>query len=156
MDALNDAILEVAPDDPGLAPLIERHLKLMWASSPSCSVHAMDAVALSEAGARFFVLYEDKAPVAMGALKQINADHGELKSMHVIEAARGRGLARRILDHLVQAARSDGLRRLSLETGSQPVFEPARAFYRAEGFSDCPPFEGYELDPNSVFMTRAL
>lgn len=156
MDPLKGEIRETRPDDPGIASLIQRHLELMWASSPACSVHAMDAAALTEAGARFFVFYEGDTPLAMGALKTIGEGHGEIKSMHVVEAARGRGLARRLLDHLLDIARADGLDTVSLETGSQPAFEPARAFYRAFGFSDCQPFAGYQPDPASVFMTREL
>lgn len=156
MDPLTGGIREVQPDDPKVATLIERHLKLMWASSPSCSVHAMDAQALAEADARFFAMFHDDTPVAMGALKVLGGGHGELKSMHVVEAKRGQGLAGQILDHLIAVALDLGLGRVSLETGSQPVFEPARAFYRAHGFAECPPFAHYEPDPNSVFMTRDL
>ena len=156
MDALTPEIRAVDPDDPALAPLIDRHLTLMLASSPACSVHAMDASALAEAGVRFFAAFVREAPVAMGALKTIAPDHGELKSMHVIEEMRGGGLADAILARLLDEARAAGMARVSLETGSQPVFEPARGFYRRHGFSDCPPFEGYVEDPHSVFMTRAL
>lgn len=92
----------------------------------------------------------------MGALRPIAADHVELKSMHVVEEARGRGLARALLCRLLDEARSRGMTRVSLETGAQPVFAPARALYRSQGFHDCPPFDGYQLDPNSAFMTRVL
>ena len=105
---------------------------------------------------RFFVVCEDDATVAMGALKQLSGTHGELKSMHVREDRRGGGLADRVLERLVEAAREAGLARLSLETGSQDAFAPARAFYVRHGFAFCEPFEGYALDPNSVFMTRTI
>jgi putative acetyltransferase len=161
MDALahrlNQAIIrETAPDDPALRALFEHHLTLMRASSPACSVHAMDARDLREAGARFFALSLDHEPLGMGALKRLSGTHGELKSMHVSQTHRGQGLAGKLLSHLIEAARSDGLERLSLETGSQPAFEPARRFYAAHSFELCEPFEGYTLDPASVFMTRAI
>ncbi len=156
MDALNDHIREIRPDDPEVAPLVARHLALMRASSPACSVHAMDAGAMIEAGLRFFALVEEGRPVAMGALKRLSAGHGEIKSMHVAEAARGRGLARAMLARLLDAAREAGLSRVSLETGAQPAFAPARTLYKGAGFVFCPPFEGYEADPNSVFLTRRL
>lgn len=156
MDTLTGEIREVRPDDPRIASLIERHLKLMWASSPACSVHAMDAKALTDAGARFFVRFEDDTPVAMGALKAVAESHGELKSMHVIEECRGRGLANEMLDRLLSEARSAGMGRVSLETGSQPAFEAARAFYAANGFAECSPFADYAPDPNSIFMTRTV
>ena len=46
--------------------------------------------------------------------------------------------------------------RLSLETGAQPAFAPARRLYERFGFRECGPFGSYAEDPNSVFMTRAL
>ncbi len=156
MDALSVSIQEVAPTDPVILPLIERHLKLMYASSPACSVHAMDAEQLSEDGVRFFAVLEGEAAVAMGALKAISADHGELKSMHVRDDRRGAGLADAVLGHLLETARAAGMTKVSLETGSQDAFEPARRFYQRHGFAFCGPFEGYAEDPASVFLTRAL
>jgi putative acetyltransferase len=76
--------------------------------------------------------------------------------MHVLSEARGRGLSRRMLDHLVTEARAAGFTQLSLETGIQPTFVAARALYAKAGFEECPPFEGYSNDPNSVFMTKTL
>jgi putative acetyltransferase len=61
-----------------------------------------------------------------------------------------------MLDHLIAEARVMGYRRLSLETGVQPTFVAARALYAKAGFVDCPPFEGYWDDPNSVFLTLTL
>lgn len=156
MDPLAPYIRAVDPTDPVIAPLIERHLSLMLASSPACSVHAMDASDLAEAGVRFFAAFDGDAPVAMGALKRISNEHGELKSMHVLEERRGQGMADAILGRLLQEASEGGLVKVSLETGSQPSFAPARAFYERHGFSFCPPFEGYVEDPHSVFMTRSL
>ena len=156
MDPLTAIIHETDPADPRVAALIETHLTLMRASSPACSVHAMDAERLAEAGARFFAIFENETAIAMGALKGLRGPAGELKSMHVRQHMRGCGLANRILLYLLGAARADGMARVFLETGSQPVFAPARAFYARHGFTECPPFEGYAPDPNSVFMTRAL
>ena len=76
--------------------------------------------------------------------------------MHVLREKRGSGLSRRLLTHLLDEARATGVRRLSLETGVQPTFLAARALYAKAGFSECPPFQGYGPDPNSVFMTLAL
>ncbi|MGR3515389.1 MAG: GNAT family N-acetyltransferase [Paracoccaceae bacterium] len=142
--------------DPAVAGLIERHLELMYASSPSCSVHAMTAEDLAKSDARFYAAFEGGVAIAMGALKPINAAHGELKSMHVRADRRGDGLADALLEHLLSVARKSGLSRVSLETGSQEAFAAARAFYGRNGFSTCGPFEGYASDPNSVFMTKAL
>lgn len=92
----------------------------------------------------------------MGALKTLGGGGGEVKSMHVAQEARGRGLADKILKGLLAEAANAGMSRVSLETGSQPPFAPARAFYARHGFAFCDPFEGYEDDPASVFMTRGI
>lgn len=144
------------PTGPDLALLMERHTADMHADTPPESIHMMDASELDKAHIAFFVLRDAGKPLAMGAYKRIDAHHAEIKSMHVLAEARGRGLSKAMLDHLVAAARADGFTRLSLETGVQPTFVAARALYARAGFVDCPPFEGYSDDPNSVFMTKVL
>lgn len=149
-------IAEEHPLTPDLALLFERHTADMHADTPPESIHMMDKAALAAPGIRFFVLRDDRAPLAMGAVKRIDATHAEIKSMHVLSEARGRGLSKRMLHHLISAARKDGFTRLSLETGVQPTFVAARALYARAGFDECGPFEGYGPDPNSVFMTKVL
>jgi putative acetyltransferase len=87
-----------------------------------------------------------------GALKELDPTHGEVKSMRTATAHRRTGVARAILQRIVDEARARGYTRLSLETGSQPPFQPARRLYESFGFTYCGPFVGYEEDPNSVFM----
>jgi putative acetyltransferase len=147
---------EEHPLTPDLALLFDRHTADMHADTPPESIHMMDKGALADPGIRFFVLRDGGTPLAMGAFKRIDADHAEIKSMHVLAEARGRGLSKAMLDHLVAEARKDGFTRLSLETGVQPTFVAARALYARAGFEECPPFEGYCDDPNSVFMTKIL
>ena len=149
-------IAEEHPLTPDLSLLFERHTADMHADTPPESIHMMDKGALAAPGIRFYVLREHGQPLAMGAVKRIDAGHAEIKSMHVLLEARGRGLSKAMLDHLVAEARKDGFTRLSLETGVQPTFVAARALYARAGFVDCPPFEGYWDDPNSVFMTKVL
>ncbi len=139
-----------------LALLMARHTADMHHDTPPESIHMMDAGQLATADVAFFVLREAGAPVAMGAIKRIDDSHAEIKSMHVLAEARGRGLSKRMLDHLVTEAAQAGFVRLSLETGVQPTFVAARALYARAGFVECPPFEGYREDPNSVFMTRSI
>ncbi len=145
-----------SPVGPDLALLFERHTADMHADTPPESIHMMDASELDIPEVSFFVMRDEGEPVAMGAFKRIAEGHGEIKSMHVLVERRGQGLSRRMLDHLVAEARASGLKRLSLETGSQAMFEPARVLYSRAGFEECGPFEGYVLDPNSIFMTRSL
>lgn len=145
-----------SPVQPGLALLFRRHTEAMHAETPPESIHMMDASALDDPGVRFFVMRDGDEPVAMGAWKRISAQHAEIKSMHVLAEARGRGLARLMLDHLIAEAQAEGFCRLSLETGTQPGFAPAVALYHSAGFAECGPFESYREDPNSIFMTLTL
>lgn len=149
-------IAKESPLGADLALLMQRHTADMHADTPPESIHMMDASELAIPDVDFFVLREAGKPVAMGAFKRIDATHAEIKSMHVLAEARGRGLSRSMLDHLLDQAKAAGLKRLSLETGVQPTFVAARALYAKAGFTDCAPFEGYTLDPNSVYMTRSL
>ena len=150
------AIALESPLTPDLGLLFERHTADMHADTPPESIHMMDRSALGGDGIWFFVMRREGRAVGMGAFKRIDSHHAEIKSMHVLREERGRGLSRRMLDHLMDAARAEGFTRLSLETGVQPTFVAARALYSNAGFDECPPFEGYWNDPNSVFMTKTL
>ncbi len=101
-------------------------------------------------------MWDGEALLAVGALKRLSPDHGEVKSMHTAEAARRRGAGSAMLRDIIEAARASGLSRLSLETGSWSYFHPARALYQRHGFVECPPFADYAPDPNSVFMSLEL
>lgn len=94
--------------------------------------------------------------LGIGALTWHAAGLGELKAMRTAEDARAAGVGAAVLDHLVEIARGQGLTRVSLETGTQPAFEPARRLYARRGFVECGPFASYVLDPHSVFMTLSL
>lgn len=145
-----------SPVSPDLGLLFERHTADMYAETPPESIYMMDAGELAVPEVSFFVMRDGTEPVGMGAFKRIAPDHAEIKSMHVLAERRGQGLSVRMLDHLVSEARAAGVRRLSLETGVQPMFVPARNLYARAGFVECGPFGGYTLDPNSFYMTRDL
>ncbi|MDZ7905661.1 MAG: GNAT family N-acetyltransferase [Cypionkella sp.] len=149
-------IARESPLGADLSLLMARHTADMRADTPPESCHMMDAAQLAIPEVQFFVGRIASRAVAMGAIKDLGAGHAEVKSMHVLAEHRGKGLSRAMLDYLVTAAKASGYSRLSLETGSQDMFEPARQLYQRSGFTLCPPFEGYALDPNSVYMTRAL
>jgi putative acetyltransferase len=89
-------------------------------------------------------------------LKQLDAEHAEIKSMHTAEAARGSGIGRALVDHLLAVARELGYRRVSLETGAGPAFAGARRLYARSSFTPCEPFGDYQPSPNSVCMTLSL
>ena len=141
---------------PEIRALLEEHLRSMYSISPPESVHALDLDGLRRPDISFWTAWSDAELLGCGALKELNRHHGEIKSMRTARAHQRKGVARAILAHIVQEARRREYTRLSLETGSQSAFEPARRLYESFGFSYCPPFEGYSDDPNSMFMTKAL
>ena len=146
-------------DDPtssDVAALLEEHLADMYATSPPESVHALDPASLTGSDISFWTMREDGAVLGCAALKRLGPGHGEIKSMRTATAARRRGVAARLLDHVLAEARAAGYGRLSLETGTQDFFAPARSLYVSRGFAECGPFGTYVLDPNSVFMTLDL
>jgi putative acetyltransferase len=152
-------MIRIAAESPlgaDLGLLMQRHTAEMHADTPPESIHMMDAAQLAQPGIAFFVMRDTGVPVAMGAFKRLDGTHAELKSMHVLAEVRGRGLSRLMLTHLIAEAKAAGISRLSLETGSQDLFRPARRLYEKAGFAECPPFQGYVDDPNSVFMTRLI
>ncbi|MDQ7880245.1 GNAT family N-acetyltransferase [Microbacterium sp. QXD-8] len=136
--------------------LIAFHLAGMHDTSPAESVHALDIDALRHPSLSVWSAWIDGELAGVGALKAIDATRGEIKSMRVDDRFRGSGVGRALLRHIVDEARRRGMSSLWLETGSTADFVPAQRLYESEGFVLCGPFEGYALDPFSVFMTRAL
>lgn len=158
MDALTDWRIRQALDvDPDVEHVLAQHHALMRSQSPEESCHVMTAVDLRASGALVFALEsQDWGLCAVGALKPFGQSAVELKSMHTVQAHRGKGVGRALLDHLLHEARTMGAQSAWLETGSDTTFAPARALYHKAGFTDCPPFGDYVVDPLSVFMQRDL
>jgi putative acetyltransferase len=149
----------IATDDPradDVSELLERHLAYANASSPPEDVHALDVDALLDPSVTFFSFRVDGALLGVAALKRLDARHAEIKSMHTVEAARGQGVGRAIVDHLIAVARERGYRTMSLETGAGTAFAPARSLYASAGFTPCGPFAGYRASPESTYMTLSL
>ena len=149
----------IAIDDPradDVRALLERHLAFSEATTPAEDRHALDVDALLDPAVSFYSYRVDGRLLGVGALKRLDDEHAEIKSMHTAEAARGRGVARAIVDHLLRVARGRGYRRVSLETGAGAAFVPARRLYASVGFTECGPFADYPASPNSVHMTLSL
>lgn len=141
---------------PEVQSLIAEHLGEMHAISPPESVHALGVADLRTAGVTFWTAWEDEVLLGCGAVKTLADGEAEIKAMRTAVAARGRGVATAMLEHLITEARARGIRRLSLETGTEDHFAPARRLYARHGFTECPPFGDYTEDPHSVFMTLPL
>ena len=149
-------IVDGGLDDPRVVALLRLHVTRARAETAPGSAHALDLSGLRTPDMTFWSVWNGDELVGVGALKRLSAEHGEIKSMHTVEAARGRGVGSALVRHIMAAARACGMRRLSLETGSWPYFLAARALYARHGFVECGPFGEYREDPNSVFMTVAL
>jgi len=151
--------LVIGIDNPGaddLRALLERHLAFAHEHTPPEDVHALEPDDLLRPAMTVFSARRDHHLLAIGALKQLDETHGELKSMHTVEAARGQGIGRAMVDHLLGVARHRGYRQISLETGATEAFGPARSLYRSCGFAPCGPFGDYPESPSSAFMTLVL
>jgi putative acetyltransferase len=142
-------------DEPDVAELIRRHIDLMSSQSAEDACHVMMPEALAASGIDLLVLRECDRAMAIGALRHADT-FCELKCMHTAVEARGRGMVRAMVRALVALARDAGMTHVSLETGSGPEHEAARALYASEGFRDCPPFGDYSAHPLSVFMRRRI
>jgi putative acetyltransferase len=150
---------EISIEDPrseGVRALLERHLVFARGQVPPEDAHALDIDELADPAVAFYALRVDGRLLAVGALKQLDHNHVELKSMHTTETARGQGVGRAMLAHLLSVARERGFSRVSLETGAVGAFAPARALYAGAGFTECEPFAQYSQSPNSTYMTLML
>ena len=141
---------------PEIAEFLEEHLAEMRSISPPESVHALDLDRLRKPEITFWTVWDENVLVGCGAIKELNPEHGEIKSMRTAVACKQRGIASMLLTHILDEAKARCYRRVSLETGSMAFFEPARRLYAKFGFAECGPFGDYREDPNSVFMTLEL
>ena len=149
----------IAVDDPAaedVRALLGRHLEFARATTLPEEVYALDVDALLDPAVTFFSYRIDGELLGVAALKRIDDEHAEIKSMHTAAAARGRGIGRALVEHLIGVAREQGFRRISLETGAGPAFAPARRLYASAGFGPSGPFAGYRPSPNSAYMTLTL
>lgn len=141
---------------PEVIALLTEHLAEMASHTPAESVHALPIDRLLAPGVRFWTLWSDGQLVGCGALKQLDPTHAEIKSMRTSTTFRGKGFGSELLVRLLAAARGLGYTQVSLETGTNHPFIPARRMYANHGFVVCPPFADYVVDPWSVFMTLDL
>ena len=152
-------VMRIKNDDltgPEIRALLETHFAGMLASSPPESCHFLDFDGLNAPDVTFWSVWDGDSLAGCGALKELDAEHGEIKSMRTHADHLRKGVGAMMLTHIISEARERGYRRLSLETGSTQDFIPALAMYEAHGFKYCPPFGDYVEDPFSRFMTLAL
>jgi putative acetyltransferase len=141
---------------PAIHALLNEHLQNMYELSPPESVHALNLQKLRVPEITFWTAWENDLLLGCGALKELDRNHGEVKSMRTPLAHRRKGAGRAILAHIIAVAKERAYGRLSLETGTADAFKPAQKLYESFGFTYCGPFGDYREDPNSVFMTLLL
>jgi len=149
-------IVDGGLDDPQVITMLKFHFDTNVSVTPPGSVHVFDLSRLKQPDVSFWSAWNGDTLMGVGALKRMNAEDGEIKSMHTLKQARGSGVGSAMLRHIIEKARVMKLKRLFLETGSFDYFAPARALYTRHGFSECPPFADYNLDKNSTFMSREI
>lgn len=136
--------------------LLRFHLQEMHRWSPPESVHAMPVERLRAPDVTFYSAWDGPALASVGALREIDGERGELKSMRAAPAYRGKGAGKAMLAHLMAEARARGYCWLGLETGRPEPFLPALTLYHSNGFSECPPFGDYVTDDFSICLERTL
>jgi len=153
------SIRRADPSAPDIAAIIAAHLAHSAATTPAASIHAMDVEQMAaQPDLLFWAIYDGDTALGCGALKPLGDGLVEVKSVHVLAAARGRGLARRMMEHLEAEARQMAYAAMVLETGSDRLtgFEAARALYERLGYRSCGVLPGYAPDPLSAFLRRDL
>jgi len=157
--AQQPAPLLIRVDDvtgPEICSLVREHLQGMSSLSPPESVHALGLAALRAPEITFWSAWLQGDLAGCGALKALDAAHGEIKSMRTASRHLRKGVAAALVSHIIDEARRRSYRRLSLETGAVEGFAPAHRLYERFGFVRCGPFANYREDPFSVCMTREL
>jgi putative acetyltransferase len=150
---------KIAVDDPrkpDVRRLLDRHLEFALAQTPPEHSFALDAAGLLDPAITLFSFRADDDLMGIGAIKRLSRHHAEIKSMHIAETARSRGIGTALLAHLLDVARTTGFRRVSLETGTAAAYAPARALYQRAGFILCGPFASYQATEHNLFMTLEL
>ncbi len=139
-----------------VAKLLSEHLAGMAEHSPPENIHALDLSALRAPDITFWTAWDDSVLLGCGALKELDAQHGEVKSMRTSKAHLGKGVASAILSHLIEESKRRTYLLLSLETGTGPAFFPAHSLYEKFGFRGCGPFGDYAENQFSRFMALQL
>lgn len=136
--------------------LLQEHHEDMLCHSPPESIHALDLNALEEPDVTFWSVWIDQELAGIGAIKALDENHAEIKSMRTAKKHLRKGIAGKMLSHIIEYAKINSFKQLSLETGTKVAFLPAQKLYQQFGFEACEPFGNYKEDPFSMFMTKAI
>ncbi len=140
-------------ENPEVNELLIKHFKELKSVSPEGSAHVLDIPGLKISSIKFWSIWEENILIGCGALKFLNKNHGEFKSIRVVDNFRKKGFGFKIIEHLIKEAKKLNINKLSLETGSGDFFIPARKLFKKVGFKECVPFAHYKEDLNSFYMS---
>ena len=143
-------------DDPQVNELLTKHFIELRSVSPAGSTHVLDIQGLKDQSIKFWSLWENDELIGCGALKFLDENHGEFKSIRVADKFRKKGTGEKIFDYLIKKVKEIGIKKISIETGSGKYFEPARKLFKKFNFQLCKPFAHYKDDPNSCFYTKDI
>ena len=143
-------------DDPQVNELLTKHFIELRSVSPAGSTHVLDIQGLKDQSIKFWRLWENDELIGCGALKFLDENHGEFKSIRVADKFRKKGTGEKIFDYLIKKVKEIGIKKISIETGSGKYFEPARKLFKKFNFQLCKPFAHYKDDPNSCFYTKDI
>ena len=143
-------------DNPKVNILLIKHFKELKSVSPEGSTHVLDVEGLKHKSIKFWSLWIDDELFGCGAIKFLDKDHGEFKSIRIEDNFRGKGLAKDIIKFLFYEAKKNNVKKISVETGSSNFFLPARKLFKSLGFKPCSPFAHYKDDPNSCYFNIIL
>ena len=143
-------------DNPKVNELLKKHFIELRSVSPVVSTHVLDIAGLKDQSIKFWSLWKNNEIIGCGALKFLEKNHGEFKSIRVADKFRKAGIGEKIIDHLIEEAKKLEISKLSIETGAGKFFLPARKLFSKIGFKACPPFAHYKKDPNSCYYTLNL
>ena len=133
-----------------------KHFIELRSVSPEGSAHVLDIAGLKDPSIKFWSLWEGGDLMGSGALKFLDKEHGEFKSIRVADKFRGKGNGSKVINHLINEAKKLNIKRLSLETGAGEFFLTARKLFDKCGFERCEPFSHYKKDINSVYMAMLI
>ena len=143
-------------DDPKVNDLLIRHFKELKSVSPEGSAHVLDIPGLKVSSIKFWSVWEKDTLLGCGALKFLSENHGEFKSIRIVDDFRKKGYGFKIINHLIEEAKKLNIEKLSLETGAGNFFLPARKLFQKVGFKICKPFAHYKEDSNSCYMSLEI
>jgi len=143
-------------DNPEVNKLLNKHFIELRSVSPAGSTHVLDIAGLKDQSIKFWSLWKNNEIIGCGALKFLEKNHGEFKSIRVTDKFRKTGIGEKLIDHLIEEAKKLEISKLSVETGAGEFFLPARKLFSKFGFKACPPFAHYKEDPNSCYYTLNL